>query len=168
MRDLTRPNAKLPAYKLLTQEGIEVFTPLKEYLKLRNGRHIRENLPILHDLLFVHSTRETLDPIVDRTDTLQYRYKRGVQRTPITIEEHEMQRFLQAVRSSSQPRYYLPEELTPDMCGHQVHIIGGPLDTLEGRLLKLRGSRKKYLIVELQGLLSVGVEVSPEYVVVRE
>ena len=28
MRDLKRPNAKLPAYIQLEQEGIEVFTPL--------------------------------------------------------------------------------------------------------------------------------------------
>ncbi len=166
MRDFTRPNAKLPAYKLLAQEGLEVFTPMKEQLRIKNGRHIREHVPILHDLLFVHGVREDIDPIVNKTDTLQYRYKKGVKQTPITIEEKEMQAFLHAVRTSDRPKYYLPGELTPDMCGHQVRIVGGPLDNFEGKLLKLRGSKRKYLIVELVGFLSIGVEVSPEYITV--
>ena len=53
------------------------------------------------------------------------------------------------------------------MYGNQVRIVGGPLDTFDGKLLKLRGSKKKYLIVELKGLLSVGVEVSPEYITIE-
>ncbi len=166
MRDLTRPNAKLPAYMLLEQEGIEVFTPMKEQLKVRNGRRVRENVPILHDLLFVHGHRSVIDPIVDRTETLQYRFRRGAQHTPIIIDEDEMQRFIHAVSTSDRPRYYLPGELTPEMYGRHVHIIGGSLDTYEGKLLKLRGSRKKYLIVELQGILSVGVEVSPDFITI--
>ncbi len=164
MRDFTRHNAKMPAYILLAREGLEVFTPMKEQLKIKNGKRVRESVPVLHDLLFVHGLRETIDPIVAKTDTLQYRYKKGVQHTPITIEEEEMQRFIQAVRTTDQPKYYLPGELTAEMYGHQVRIVGGPLDAFDGKLLKLRGSKKKYLIVELKGLLSVGVEVSPEFI----
>ncbi len=164
MRDFTRPNAKLPAYKLLSQEGLEVFTPMKDHLKIQKGRRVREYVPIIHDLLFAHCRREDLDPIVSKTETLQYRYKKGAQRTPIIINENEMQRFIRAVEISDQPKYFLPGELTPDMYGRQVRIVGGPLDSFDGKLLKLRGSRKKYLIVELPGLLSVGVEVSPEYI----
>lgn len=66
MRDFTRPNAKLPAYKLLAQEGLEVFTPMKEQLKIKNGKRIRENVPVLHDLLFVHGLRDDIDPIVNK------------------------------------------------------------------------------------------------------
>ncbi len=164
MRDFTRPNANLPAYKMLAQEGLEVFTPMKEHLKIKNGKRIRENIPVLHDLLFVHGLRDVIDPIVEKTKNLQYRYKKGAQRTPITIEETEMQRFIHAVRTSDQLKYFLPGELTSDMCGHQVRIIGGPLDAYEGKLLKVRGTRKRYLIVELKGLLSVGVEVSPDFI----
>ncbi len=166
MRDFTRPNAKLPAYKLLSQEGLEVFTPMKDQLRIQNGKRVREYVPIIHDLLFAHCRREDLDPIVSKTETLQYRYKKGVQRTPITINENEMQRFIYAVKTSDQPKYFLPGELTPDMYGNQVRIIGGPLDHFDGKLLKMRGSKRKYLIVELPGLLSVGVEVSPEYIAI--
>ena len=33
MRDLKRPNAKLPAYKQLSDEHLEVFTPMQWRLK---------------------------------------------------------------------------------------------------------------------------------------
>ncbi len=162
--DLTPHNASLPAYKMLAEKGIEVFTPMKQKLKVKNGRRIRAMVPVINDLLFAHTTQEVLDPIIDATKSLRYRFKRGCYLVPTTISESEMQRFITAAGSSSEIKYYLPGELTPDMYGHQVRIIGGPLDTFDGKLLKLRGSKKKYIIVELPGLLSVGVEVSPEYI----
>jgi hypothetical protein len=44
MRDLKRPNAKLPAYKQLSDEHLEVFTPMQWRLKLKNGKRIREEV----------------------------------------------------------------------------------------------------------------------------
>lgn len=41
MRDLTRSNAKLPAYRLLGQKGIEVFTPMKSIFRQKDGKQIR-------------------------------------------------------------------------------------------------------------------------------
>jgi hypothetical protein len=58
----------------------------------------------------------------------------------------------------------LPEEITPQMYGRPIHIVGGPLDGYEGNLLTMRGSKVKRLLVELKGFLSVGVEVTPEYI----
>ena len=57
MRDLKRPNAKLPAYKQLSDEHLEVFTPMQWRLKLKNGKRIREEVPFMQDLLFIHDTR---------------------------------------------------------------------------------------------------------------
>lgn len=57
LRDLTRPNAKRPAYRLLEEKGIEIFTPMRWRLVERKGKRIREEVPLLHDLLFAHTTR---------------------------------------------------------------------------------------------------------------
>lgn len=51
MRDLKRSNAKLPAYKQLSDEHIEVFTPMQWRLSLKNGKRIREEVPFMQDLL---------------------------------------------------------------------------------------------------------------------
>lgn len=164
MRDLKRSNAKLPAYKLLLERHIEFFTPMKWRLATRAGKKIREKVPFMQDLLFVHDTRDHLDPVVERTPTLQYRWLRNTYREPMTVSDKDMERFIRAVGTSESPRYYLPEEITSSMYGRRIRIVGGPLDGYEGCLLTMRGSKVKRLLVELPNLLAVGVEVNPEYI----
>ena len=165
MRDLKRANAKLPAYKQLQEKQIEVFTPLKWCLVDKQGKKVREQVPFIRDLLFVHDSRSVLDPIIERTPTLQYRYVRGGGYCePMVVLDNEMDKFMHAVSSTDNYHYYRPDEITKEKCGRRIRIIGGLLDGYEGNLLKVRGSRIKYLLVELGGLLSVGVEVKSEYI----
>lgn len=164
MRDLSRHNAKLPAYKLLEKMEIEIFIPTTRKLVMRQGKRIPLQVPFIRDLLFVHDTRRTLDPIVERINTLQYRFLRGGYRTPMTVGDTEMENFIQAVKSSSCPRFFKPQEVTHSMLGKRVRIIGGPFDGREGLLQKLQGSRSKRLFIKLADLLVVSVEVDPEYI----
>ena len=164
MRDLKRANAKLPAYKQLAEAHIEVFTPMRWRIATCRGAQIREEKPFVRDLLFAHATRSILDPIVERTPTLQYRYVRGAYCQPMVVKDKDMQRFIGAVEASDTPRFYLPGELSAAQCGQMIRIIGGPLNGYEGRLLSIRGSKTKRLLIELPGILSVGVEVEPEYI----
>lgn len=164
MRDLKRTNARRPAYKMLAEYNVEVFTPMKWRLSVRRGKRIREEIPFLQDLLFVRATHDILDPIVASVPTLQYRFLRNTYREPMTVPEGDMQRFICAVNASDSPSYYLPEEITPAMYGRRIRIVGGPLDGYEGSLLTTRGSRVKRLLIELPRLLAVAVEVSPEYI----
>jgi len=80
------------------------------------------------------------------------------------VADAEMNRFIHAVSVSENPQYYLPGELTQAMCGRNVRIIGGSLDGYEGKLLTIRGSKTKRLLIELPDLFSIGVEVRPEYI----
>lgn len=82
----------------------------------------------------------------------------------MTVDDTEMNRFMQAVASSENPCYYTPGEVTPDMVGRSVRIIGGPFNGLEGRLQKMQGARTRRLFVELPNLLIVSVEVQAEFI----
>lgn len=165
MRDLKRANAKLPAYKLLEETGFEVFTPMKWRLATRRGTRIREIVPVIPDLLFVKSTRDKLNPMVEKVATLQYRYGRGNSfKSPMTVPFKEMENFMKIANSSLSATYILPEEITPSMYGKRISIVGGPLDACEGYLVTLRGSKRKRILVELTGLLAVRVEVDPEFI----
>lgn len=164
MRDLKRANAKCPVYKILEDKKMTVYTPMKKQLVSRQGKKFLKEIPFMPDLLFVCDTRESLDPVVAKIPTLQYRWLRNTYRVPMTVSDTEMKRFIHAVNTSKNPRFYLPEEVTPQMCGQKIRIIGGPLDGYEGHLLTTRGSKVKRLLVNLNGFFSVGVEVSPEYI----
>lgn len=161
MCDLKRPNAKIPTYKQLEDMGIEVFTPL---LRRQNSRQEWVETPLIYGLLFVHNTREHLDPIVDKILTLQYRFLPKRQHEPMVVSDTAMERFICAVNSTGSPHYYLPEEVTLQMCGRKIRMVGGPIHGYEGRLLTRRGSKTKRLLVELPGFLSVSVEVAPDYI----
>lgn len=165
MRDLKRSNAHLPAYKLLESLGVTYYTPMHWVLVTRGGQKKREYRPFIPDLLFVYETRRNLDIIVSKNPTLQYRFvKGGAYREAMVVPETEMNRFMHAVGSVGNPRYYLPSEITSDMCKRRIRIVGGNLDGYEGRLLSVRGSRIKRLLVELSNYLVAAVEVNPEYI----
>lgn len=165
MRDLKRRTVNSLAIHDLARAGMEVFTPMTQMVMKIGGRLQRREVPVIQDLLFVHEAKEVLDPVVGQFPTLQYRYQRGKTiNEPTTVREEEMNRFIFAVSNSETPMYYRPGELTEAMYGKSVLIIGGRLDGYRGRLLSVRGMRKRRLIVELQGLMSAAVEVEPEYI----
>ena len=120
MRDLKRTNAKVPAYKLLKGMKMEVFVPMKWHLVTRKGVRVREEVPLIQDLLFVHETQDNLDAIVEKTPTLQYRWLCNTWREPMVVADTDMERFIRAVDATESPRYYLPEEITP--VGIRLHV----------------------------------------------
>lgn len=173
LRDLKRHNAKLPAYKMLQEPcyyGVErIFTPLvtKEYKS--KGKKVVKTVPFLTDLLFVYSSRAVLDPIIELVSTLQYRFVRGGQMNqPMIVANDEMERFMDVVDLAEKVEYYTPEQLSQALYGKKIRIIGGPLDGKEGRLLSRHGSKRKQLIVELQGILSAAVEVDAQFIQLLE
>lgn len=165
MRDLKRRTSNSLAVHELAKAGLEVFTPMTQMVMNIGGKPQRRDVPVIQDLLFVHESKETLDPIVERTPTLQYRYQRGkTKEEPTTVRNEEMEKFIYAVSKTETPIYYKPGELTTAMYGKSVLIHGGRLDGYEGRLLSIKGMRNRRLIIELPGLLAAAVEVEPAFI----
>ena len=162
MRDLTRSNAKLPAYQMLDDLGIKNYTPKVQKIIVRKGKRECKEVPFIHDLLFVHDSRRIIDPIVENVHTFQYRFLKG--RMPMTVREKDMDYFMKAVETSESPQYFRPEDITPEMRKRKIRIIGGPLDGYEGHLITVRGSKVKRLLVELPALLAATVEVEPDFI----
>lgn len=165
MRDLRRRNSNVLAIHELSNAGLEVFTPMMQIIRTIGGRKQRREVPVIQDLLFVHESKGLLDTYVAKSPMLQYRYLRGKSiNEPMTVREEEMDRFILAINSTDTPIYYKPGELMPSMYGKRIRIVGGLLDSFEGRLLSVKGMRKRRLILELSDLIVVAVEVSPEFI----
>lgn len=82
----------------------------------------------------------------------------------MTVSDSEMEKFMFAISQSESPRYYLPEEITPQMYGRKIKIIGGSLNGYEGALITKKGSKSRWLLIEIKDCLAAGVEVLPEYI----
>ena len=169
LRDLARPNAKNPAYKQLQampeMEGC-VFVPLKQRIFLEFGKHVVRFVPYMSDLVFVHKSREELDPIVRKIQLLQYRYVRGgKQFEAMSVRTEDFEKFREAIEQTEDVEYYSYEEVSPKIYGKQIRIIGGRLNGFEGRLMSKRGSKNKRLLIDLQECnLSAAVQVETEYI----
>ena len=165
MRDLKRRNSNSLSINELEKAGLEVFTPMTQMIMTIGGRRQRRDVPVIQDLLFVHETKALLDPYVESSPTLQYRYLLGkTKNSPMTVRDDEMRRFIFAVTHDDAPLYYKPGEINDSMYGKKVRIIGGVLDQYEGRLLSVKGMRKRRLIVEIPGLITAAVEVESDYI----
>lgn len=168
MRDLKRSNTLSPAYKVLREKHLEVFTPMQWKIRTRNRVKIREQAPFIPDLLFVHASKKNIDPFVEKIPTLQYRYVRGGYKEEMTVKDAAMNKFICAVNTSSHAEYFKPSEITPQYIGSNIRIIGGPLNGYTGHLLKVRGSRKRRLLVEIPDLITAAIEVKPEFIQILE
>lgn len=166
LRDLKRSNSNSPAYKTLPEMGVEIFTPMHWVIKVnQKGKRVRRYVPFIQSLLFAKSDRQALDPIIEMTETLQYRFVKGApQNTPMIVPTKDMERFIRAVQGAVDVSYHSPSEITPDMIGKKVMVMGGGLEGVTGKLLKTRGSKKKKVVVSIEGLISAIVEVEKDYI----
>ena len=169
LRDLARPNAKKPAYKQLQEmPGMKerVFVPLKQRVFMEHSKPVVRFVPYMPDLVFVHKSRSELDPIVRNVKLLQYRYMRGGKPFEVMSVRHEvMKEFMEAVKATDNVEYYSYEEVSPQLYGRQIRIIGGHLDGFEGRLMSKRGSKSKCLLIDLAECnLSAAIQVESEYI----
>ena len=169
LRDLARPNAKNPAYKQL-QAMPEmkdcVFVPLKQRVFVEFGKRVVRFIPYMPDLVFVHKSREELDPIVRKMELLQYRYVRGGKRDEaMSVRHKDFEVFRRAVEQTDNVEYFSYEEVSPRLYGKQIRIIGGCLNGFEGRLMSKRGSKCKRLLIDLQECnLSAAIQVESEFI----
>lgn len=165
LRDLKRPNAKHPAWQTLPLKGFEVFTPKKKQTIVADGKKIVTERPVIPDLLFVRSDRESLEEEIDSTPTLQFRFVKGAPyRTAMTVRKTEMERFINAVNACPDPEYFLPSELTADKIGRRIRVAGGSLAGYEGTLLKVRGTRRRRLLISLENYIVAAVEIEKDLI----
>ena len=169
LRDLARPNAKNPAYKQLQAmpELAEcVFIPMKQRVFMEFGKRVVRFIPFMPDLVFVHKSKEELDPIVRKMELLQYRYVRGGnQFEALSVRAKDFEDFRRAVEQTDNVEYYSYEEVSPQIYGKQIRIVGGRLNGFEGRLMSKRGSKFKRLLVDLRECnLAAAIQVESEFI----
>lgn len=160
-------NKEFVAKKLLDSKGIENFIPMcYRVMKKRDGRKVRELVPAIHNLIFVHTTRDIIQETKKGISYLQYLTRRdGTQNIPITVPTEDMNQFMAVTRTCNEELLYLePEEINLTK-GTPVRILGGPFDGIEGIFVKVKGVRSKRVVVLLPGVTAVATaEIKPDLI----
>lgn len=162
----------LKAHNVLsTQEGIEVYMPVRYTIRNINGRNRRVTTPMLHSLLFVYSKLETIDHIVksisDKTNTKNlisfyfdhFRTKSDGKNIPLIIPYNAMMNFIRITSIDNEHIRLIP----PDQChyrnGDLVRIIEGDFKGIVGRVARVAGQQR--VVVELDGICMVTTAYIP-------
>ena len=159
-------NQELKIRDELRRDNLECFVPLRYEVKTVKGHRERTMVPALSGLMFIKGTLE------DLKEALKFR-KHGLflrkstftnKEEYLTISDHDMQNFIAVTEKAGEKiTYYSPDEiqLRP---GDKIRVSGGLYDGREGIIMRVKGKRKKQLVVSIPGILIASVELEPELV----
>ena len=141
--------------EFLDSDGVEHFIPMRyEYVK-KGDRKIRKLVPVVHNLVFVHTSLERIECIKQSPGfslVVRYIIDRETHQ-PLIIPEVQMRSFIAVSGSYEEQIVYLDPEITALQKGDRVHITGGIFEGVEGIILRVKGDRR--IAVCIQGVMAV-------------
>lgn len=151
---------ELKAQATFDNDGIESFIPMLTEEKTVRGKMTTVERPAVNNLIFVHASRHELESYMKRNRFLQFIFGKGGRQSGImTIPDKLMHDFITLSRSRiGNPLFLTPDQLTAAR-GTHARVTAGPLEGVEGTLMKISGTRTKRLVIQLRGIASVASEV---------
>ena len=109
---------------LLDKEGINNFIPMRYEVRIRNGRKRRELVPVISDLIFVHSVQSELQKVKFKLPYFQYMIDiRNGQK--IIVPDDQMRQFIAVAGTYDEHLiFFSPDEVNLRR-GTKVRITGG-------------------------------------------
>lgn len=161
---------EMEAKKLLVRNEIECFIPMIH--KIVNTAHgkVRRFVPAISNLVFARTTKEEIQKVKTGVSFIQYKVRReNGKNIPLTVPDHDMQQFMSVCEAANEELIYLsPEEINLKK-GTPVKVIGGAFDGVEGVFVKIKGKRKKHIVVNIENIAAVAVaEINPDYIQVMK
>lgn len=158
---------ELKAKEYLQAKGIECFVPMVNALvEKRSGTKIRKQVPAIHNLIFVHTSKNVIQEIKRGVDYLQYRtMPREGKNIPIIVPDRQMQQFIAVTQTANEELIYMRPEEVNIAKGTRVRVHGGAFDGTEGVFVKIQGKRNPRVVLLIQGVAAVALaEISTEFI----
>ena len=143
-------------------EGYACFVPLR-YDVVRKQRRL---VPAIPGMVFLKGELEELLKIVPHRKERVFLRKSTFSNHEdyLTVSDHDMENFIAVTEKAGERiTYYEPGEiqLRP---GDRIRVNGGLYDGREGVIMRVKGKRKKQLVVSIPGFLVASVEMEPELI----
>lgn len=145
---------------MLDDAGIECFVPMQRKVNLVRGRKVSVMEPVIHNLIFVHTTRDDLQQFKSQVAYIQYMTrKNGTKNEPIIVPERQMCDFIKVSSSAGDNLIYIDSNERMMEKGTPIRIHGGSFDGVTGTFVKIKGKRSRKIVVTIQDVLSVAIDV---------
>ena len=157
-------NRSMQARERLAAMGLEAFVPLRTAITLAGGRKRRRLVPAVSNLIFVRCTEDSIQQAKDALDYLQFLCNREQGRAVrITVPDAQMTHFMSLAGGADEQARFLSPDLPELRRGDRVRIHGGPFDGVEGTFVKLKGARRRMVVVTIPTVISVAtLSFAPE------
>lgn len=156
---------ELKAKAALDKLGIENFVPMRyQAVRKRTGSMARELLPAIHNLIFVRGSKPCVSQAKKDILWLQWLTRpEGGKNVPVTVPDKDMEQFIAVTNTYNEHLIYIQPDEIDLRKGTPVRILGGPFNGFEGTFIKVKGSRKKRVVVMLKGIVGVAMaEITPD------
>lgn len=124
-------------------------------VKTIKGKNTRKQVPVIHNLIFIYSTREQLDEIKPKAEFfagMRYIMDKS-ENTPIVIPENEMQSFIKVYETMGEQLQYTSSDAVKLNKNDKVLITGGLFSGVVGCVI---GTKKNYrVVVSIPGFMAV-------------
>ncbi len=165
----TSPHKELKVRDDLRRIGVECYVPMRYEVKTVRQCQQRTLQPAITGVIFVKSSLETLREHITSTREHIYLRKSVVSNKQeyLIVNEKEMDNFIRATeRSQENVTYFNPSEITLHE-GDKIRVKGGLYDGIEGIITRIKGKKRRMLVVQIPGVAIAAIEMTPEMVEIR-
>ena len=147
-------------------EGLEFFIPKRYALRTYHGHKQRQLVPAIPSLVFVHASRNDIQAFKLRHPLLQYiMWNKSTGLEFLTVPDRQMAHFIRVAQQTEEDiLYFQPDEIQLHKGAH-VRVHGGPFDGVEGILLKVKGHRRRRVVIQIDQVATIAAaEIEPDLI----
>ena len=159
-------NRELRVNDCLKLLDIETFLPTRQQLVERGGKRRYEEVPLVHNLLFVHSSRQVITGLkMTRPEFNPLRYIMTRPLNPnesprvMNVPDRQMENFIRVASADADRLMFLDYAAVSEKVGRRVIITDGDFAGVEGVVKRIKKNR--HVVVELDGLTAVAIAFVP-------
>ena len=153
-----RHNTNFKVEAWLREQEIEVYLPIQDNYRERNGKRVKITRPVINGILFVHLLRKEFPLVEHAPNVYHFLCKRGTN-APLIIPDKQMDDFRLMVDWSDAPILMVDKVIDS---GTMVTVAKGSMQGVRGEMVKYEN--KYYIAVRLQELGCALVSIPVSYV----
>lgn len=151
--------------RLKSEDGLEYFIPKHYALRVYHGIKSKRLVPVIPSLVFVHASHKQITEFKKSYNLLQFvTFGRNNKMEYLVVPDKQMDNFIRVASKYKEGMTYLtPEEINIEK-GTKIRIHGGEFDNVEGLFVRIKGKRKREVVVVLNNIMGISVEVKPDLI----
>lgn len=161
-------NREMLLKSCLDNLGIECFVPMKYEMKEGDMASKERLVPAIHNLIFVHSTQETITGLkMGKRDFAPLRYMMqhcdNGETKIMTVPDREMDNFIKAASIQDSSLFFADDSDYFSKIGRMVRITAGQFKDVVGVVKRIKKNR--CVVVRIQGIAAVVIANVPSHFV---